>query len=274
MDINGIIRKIDEFLEKTGKESTDPVEANEILEKAGLLSDSNTRRGKPFRDLLRKGLIPHAYQNGGKGSSWVIPHSRRSGTNNAISSVLVTIRRTISSEVNRGKNEKSDLSLFNNIEKLRNAGFEGFFPIASLLSNTNKLPAQRGVYLVIYNSTKEPTFRSKGTGGFFKGKDPNVPIPELTENWVSGSKVIYIGKAGGSDSSATLKSRLTQYLRFGNGEDVGHYGGRYIWQMESPGTLLLAWKPTTTLEPREVEAKLIKMFNEAYGKRPFANLKD
>jgi hypothetical protein len=42
------------------------------------LKDSKDSPGKPLRDLLRKGGIPHAYQVGGKRSSWTIPKSRKS----------------------------------------------------------------------------------------------------------------------------------------------------------------------------------------------------
>ncbi len=59
MNINSIITKIDDFLERSGKKSIDPVEANAMLAKVGLFKDSNTRPGKPLRDLLRKGLLPH-----------------------------------------------------------------------------------------------------------------------------------------------------------------------------------------------------------------------
>lgn len=70
-----IIEFIDKFLERTGKTSINAVEANSLLEKAGILKDNKIRPGKPLRDLLRKGRLPHAYQSSGKGSGWSIPHS-------------------------------------------------------------------------------------------------------------------------------------------------------------------------------------------------------
>lgn len=73
-----VIEFIDNYLTKNNRSSIDPVEANEILAKAGILKDSVDRPGKPLRDVLRKGKIPHAYQSGGKGTSWTIPHSNKS----------------------------------------------------------------------------------------------------------------------------------------------------------------------------------------------------
>jgi hypothetical protein len=70
-----IIDYLDSYLIQTGRQFIHPVEANAILAKAGLLKDSITRPGRPLRDLLRNGLIPHAYQLGGKGSRWIIPLS-------------------------------------------------------------------------------------------------------------------------------------------------------------------------------------------------------
>lgn len=71
-----ITRCLDEYMETMGLDSLDPVTANRILEKAGILNDTKVRPGKPLRDLLRKELLPHSYQVGGKGSKWVIPHSK------------------------------------------------------------------------------------------------------------------------------------------------------------------------------------------------------
>ena len=76
MNIKAIIDFLDNHLTRTGRQSIDPVEANALLEKAGLLRDSMDRPGKPLRGLLRSNKLPHAYQTGGKGSNWVIPHSK------------------------------------------------------------------------------------------------------------------------------------------------------------------------------------------------------
>ena len=75
--MSAITKFIDDYLTKSGKIGIDPVEANALLEKAGILRDSKNRPGKPLRDLLRKGQLPHAFQAGGKGSSWTIPHSSK-----------------------------------------------------------------------------------------------------------------------------------------------------------------------------------------------------
>ena len=82
---------LDDYLTKTGRTSIDPVEANALLEKAGLLRDSKDRPGKPLRDLLRKGQLPHAFQAGGKGSSWTIPHSSKG--RNAVSNYSSTTQQ-------------------------------------------------------------------------------------------------------------------------------------------------------------------------------------
>jgi hypothetical protein len=88
MDISVIIKFINDYLTKSGLQSVSAVEANALLEKAKLLRDSKDRPGKPIRDLLRKGLIPHAYQLAN--SRWVIPR-----LNNSIPKVekAVTLER-------------------------------------------------------------------------------------------------------------------------------------------------------------------------------------
>ncbi len=85
------------------------------------------------------------------------------------------------------------------------------------------------------------------------------------ERLVEKTDVVYIGKA------TELQKRLNQYFKFGNGKNVGHYGGRYIWQLEKPENLLVCWKITNE-DPDKVESELIEKFKEIYSKRPFANL--
>ncbi len=160
------------------------------------------------------------------------------------------------------------------IDSLKQNGFEGFLSVKFLRENPSMIPQMMGVYVVIYPQGQELSFLETGTGGFFKGKDPNVSIAELRESWVEGADVIYIGKAGGTASNATLRSRLIQYLKFGNGKNIGHWGGRYIWQIKNADNLMICWK-TVIGEPRDIESEMIEQFkHEHMGKRPFANLKD
>ncbi len=163
-----------------------------------------------------------------------------------------------------------------NREFLQAHGFEGFKTMGELMDGARtQIPARKGVYVVLRESESAPRFLTEGTGGFFKGKNPNVSIAELEANWVEGTPVVYIGKAGGAGSSATLQKRIDQYLRFGQGANVGHWGGRYIWQLADSRDLIVCWKTLTNEEPREVEHKMIEDFKATHtGKRPFANLKD
>ena len=158
---------------------------------------------------------------------------------------------------------------------LEESGFEGFVTIEALMHNINIVPACRGVYVVMRNSGVAPEFLKVGTGDFFKGKNPNVSIDILKSNWVDDTSVLYIGKAGGTESSATLRKLLEQYMRFGNGEAIGHWGGRYIWQLADANELVVCWKEILDEEPLNVESSMINKFKEKHGlKRPFANLRD
>ncbi|MBN8622857.1 MAG: GIY-YIG nuclease family protein [Flavobacteriales bacterium] len=143
-------------------------------------------------------------------------------------------------------------------------GFTGFKTIAELMVNKNLIPKENGVYLILCLE-KECKFLEIGTGGFFKGKDPNVNLETLEQNWVNASNIVYIGKA------TDLQKRLNQYFNFGNGKNVGHYGGRLIWQLENSKNLQVCWKVTSE-DPRIIEAELIQKFSTKFGKRPFANL--
>jgi len=156
---------------------------------------------------------------------------------------------------------------------LEEFGFTGFVRVSYLRKRGySSIPARMGVYLVVRESMKPPLFLQRSVGGCFHGKDPTVPIDSLRQNWVDGAYVVYIGKAGSLGSVATLRSRLSMYIRFGMGIPAAHYGGRLIWQLAECDELVLAWKPLSAEDPRKVEQGLIQEFQRAYGKMPFANL--
>lgn len=168
--------------------------------------------------------------------------------------------------------ECSDID-FKNIDKLRQAGFLGFVPVDKLSEDYSQIPNNQGVYLVIRMKKDTPVFVENGSGGYFKGKNPNVPIDVLNKNWVNDTCVLYVGKAGGKKNKSTLRKRLKQYLQFGKGKDVGHRGGRYIWQLKDAKDLLFCWKPLYLNEAAKIESMLVSEFKRQYeGKRPFANL--
>ena len=161
------------------------------------------------------------------------------------------------------------------VASLRSQGFDGFVTVADLRrNNRNNIPAVPGVYLVLRNCASYPEFLDVGTGGHFKNKDPNVSVSELNDNWVEGAVTVYIGQAG-SNSNGTLEKRIGELIRFGQGGCVGHWGGRFIWQLQGADRLLVCWKEVADGDPRKFERELITEFKSAHGdRRPFANLHD
>ena len=166
---------------------------------------------------------------------------------------------------------------YRTIDDLKKAGFEGFCSVEKLRDDLSGIPAVASVYMVVYQGNGMPEFLEVGTGGLKRKKDksgklkiinPNVPVSELKSNWVKDTCVVYIGKA------TTLSKRISQYLKFGNGKSIGHWGGRLIWQIKDSKDLQICWKPVDA-DPREEEMRLIADFKRQYGgKRPFANLRD
>lgn len=153
------------------------------------------------------------------------------------------------------------------IKELQRNGFNGFISVKNLKSNHKCIPPVGGVYVVIRDTEEAPEFLEKGTGGFFKGKNPNVGIEELEANYVGSSRIMYIGKGN------NLKRRIRQLLQFASGKNIGHWGGRYLWQLADSDNLLIAWKELpTTDDPHEVESEMLEDFLNTHGKLPFANL--
>jgi hypothetical protein len=167
-----------------------------------------------------------------------------------------------------------DAQHFGGRTELEQRGFEGFASVLSLRSsNCGGVPELPGVYFVLRLDMKRPVFLDRSAGGHFKGEDPTVSVSKLIGKWVENALVLNIGKAGGPDNRATLRSRIRDYIRFGYGEAVGHRGGRYVWQLSDWQNLVVCWKPTLGENPREIEKNLIRAFEAVYDRLPFANLR-
>ncbi len=149
-------------------------------------------------------------------------------------------------------------------EGLAIEGFAGFVPWDEL--SLDEVPASPGVYVVVKGSPDPPEILSRSPAGRFKDRDPTVGHATLEAAWVEGCSVLYIGKA------AWLRTRLRQYRDHGQGRPVGHWGGRYIWQVGGSGGLRVAWRATDE-DPRRVEQEMLAAFLERYGQLPFANLR-
>jgi hypothetical protein len=156
-------------------------------------------------------------------------------------------------------------------DALRAGGFHGFAPIADL--RLSAVPVAPGVYAVIRMAEAVPAFLDASVGGRFKGKDPSVGTDLLARKWVDGAEVIYIGKAtAGRAGRWGLRKRIEELQRFGRGEPVRHWGGRYLWQLADRGELLVAWNATDE-DPSVVESRMLRDFLAHYGALPFANLR-
>jgi hypothetical protein len=165
---------------------------------------------------------------------------------------------------------------FKNIDDIRNNGFEGFVTVRNLQANgCREIPDKAGVYLVLRSSSSPPEFLPQSIAGHHKGKDSTEIVNRLEKKWIEGAPVLNIGKAGAPGKAATLQTRLGAYMRFGQGRNAGHRGGRYIWQLADAGDLFVCWKTTPGFVPRSIEKTLIEEFKHQHnGRRPFANLQD
>lgn len=152
------------------------------------------------------------------------------------------------------------------LEQVGFVGWQGWDELRA--ADFSTVPSGPVAYVIYRSSASELAFLSASPGGRFKGKDPTAPVELLRAKWVPDSDVVYIGKAD------IASRRLKQFARFGAGERVAHWGGRYIWQLADSAELLVAWHPVSWTESaRDYEKRLLTYFSELHGgARPFANL--
>jgi hypothetical protein len=139
------------------------------------------------------------------------------------------------------------------------AGFEGFLPLAGV--SLAVIPSVRGVYVVMRPAMLDPGFLLASLGRNLK----SYTVAELQTRWVPDVDVVYIGKAAGATG---LRGRLHPFSRMAS----NHSGGRSIWQLSNPQSLIVAWKPTIDEAPSAVEDHLHCAFYLQHGKLPYANI--
>ena len=148
-------------------------------------------------------------------------------------------------------------------EQLSTVGFVGFERLLDpALSRST--PTASGIYVVLLSPPMLGGFTQRSVGGHFKAKDPTVPVELLAAKYIDECETVYIGRA------TNLRQRLGQLARFGQGEPVGHWGGRFMWQLERHNQLRVAWR--IEADPSQAEADLLDDFEASYGRLPFANL--
>jgi hypothetical protein len=155
-------------------------------------------------------------------------------------------------------------------DRLVEEGFRGFVTFEELRGRLGDVPSNGGVYIVLREGSEPVSFRDSNPGGRFKGRDPTGAADVLRMKWVEGCEVVYIGK--GND----IRRRLKHFADFGSGKPIGHWGGRYIWQLADSANLLVAWMACASDETaRMMETRLLRRFGEEHGGRlPYANIAD
>ena len=149
-------------------------------------------------------------------------------------------------------------------------GFTGFEKVTDLGNACANVPKEAGVYMILLpGDTEQPAFCVPGKGASANKIKPQS-IEELKNRWVPGTRIVYIGKAGGPKYKTTLKARLQAYMRFGNDIKAAHRGGRSIWQLKNIDDCLVVWRVAPE-DPKGCESCLLKKFKAIYKKLPFAN---
>ena len=149
-------------------------------------------------------------------------------------------------------------------------GFIGWVRFTDLEPELQTIPtATAGIYVVLRERGPDtPAWVTPSPVGLTWHGDPSVSIEQLEANWVPGAHVVYIGKA----KNRRLRLRLREFLRYGQGRGGRHAGGRLIWQLPDPWSLLVGWQMLPgKADALAVERQLIAAFRNIYGKPPFAN---
>jgi hypothetical protein len=268
-------------LRQLGLAEVPAVEAAKWLDRAGLLADSLSRPGLPLRRLLRAGKVSCAIQRPPlpNGNWFVLQHDVAAAVgaplpqSGAGSQPKPVARLTPDTpeplRPDRNPDSIEDNDPFTR-QTLIERGFRGFVRFKGV--DLQAIPNGAGVYLVLRETDTRPRFLERSPAGRFKGKDPTVPVDELTNDWPTGSHCVYIGKASlGAKGDRGLQQRIREFRQYGDGKAVGHSGGRRIWQLSDGDDYVLAWLPTPSDDCADVEAELLSDFKKRHDRLPIGN---
>jgi hypothetical protein len=233
--IKNIISAIDQHLTARKQSSIDANSANALLDKLGLLKDSKDRPGKPLRELLRKGLIPHAYQTEGKGSTWVIPRSKSKPQNQNIKneSPLIAATKMVAKTLRRPTSTAN--TSFIGLEK------KLLYPLRCLKASDidNIVPTVPGIYIVRINHYSA------------------LPKEFRTHQQERGHNILYIGI-----TTTSLRSRfLNQEIRAKGHGTFFRSVGAMLGYTPPKGSLVLSANKRNFKFSSESEKEIIRWIN-------------
>lgn len=155
---------------------------------------------------------------------------------------------------------------------LRAASFNGFVALTALKGRRDEGLNSSGVYVVLREWPTNTHLMEFDPGFRYKDGSPMRPLAELQPAWDLATPVLYIGKAGRLDEGASLKCRLSQFRRYGEGTAANHAGGRAIWQVPNAAEVLrICWIATPGLHPECVERQFLSQFKNDFDALPMAN---
>ena len=147
--------------------------------------------------------------------------------------------------------------------------FDRSFEYGGTIENLDKTKGNYyGVYMfVLPKDFGKFEFKAHSTSGKWKGKNPDVSVEKLKEEWVDGAEILYIGKR----ERKTVYERVLEHKNFLSGEPISARGGRIIGQIPNYEKLEVWYLKCDN--PTEMKEKLLQDFKKQYKKLPFANLK-
>ena len=93
---------------------------------------------------------------------------------------------------------------------LEESGFADVESVSALQRSMSRVPRDPGIYVVLAPSTGEGRFLPEGTGGAFKGKDPNVATDLLASRWHASASVAWRAEVDPRASEVTLLGEFVE----------------------------------------------------------------
>lgn len=156
------------------------------------------------------------------------------------------------------------------------------FKVEDFYKNLNNIPTTNGIYFVVFDKNtpikicknceihKTKNIATKADLSKYLKENLQSKLELYQEN----SNILYIGKAEAKKGG--LRTRLKQYIDTYKNKHGVHNGGKAVWQVNDPDSLIIFYIVEEFLSNKQsssIETALLEIFKDTYGTYPLANWK-
>lgn len=168
------------------------------------------------------------------------------------------------------------------LKYIQDENIKGGIKVGDFYKNLNNIPESYGIYFVVFDKSKTINITKNCEIHKIKNVVTNADKTRYSKDSLNAkldlykkdSNILYIGKA--EVKSGGLRKRLKQYIDTYKNKHGRHNGGKAVWQLNDPDSLIIYYIEEKFLgdsRSSAIESRLLVEFLGIYNTYPLANWK-